>query len=125
MHLHFNAFALQDICAFRLFSTSLRDIYPKGHLPKLLISDGRFFSFSNILICRFTNAGTDERTHKRLLLYTSGRKVLYPYEAIFLVKKSLNACISHDLGWNFTSFEINSIQDHKSARPLNFCLLRK
>ena len=32
------------------------------------------------------------------LEYTSGRKVLYSYEAIFLVNESLRAYISHDSG---------------------------
>ena len=34
--------------------------------------------------------------------YSSGRKTPYPYEAIFLVNKSLRACIFHYPGLNFT-----------------------
>ena len=34
--------------------------------------------------------------------YCKDRKVLYPYEAIFLVTKSLRVWISYDPGWDFT-----------------------
>ena len=34
--------------------------------------------------------------------YSSGRKVLYPYVAIFLVNKRLRFCISYNPVWNFT-----------------------